>query len=168
MPYTFQPGEKAKFKLFEHYTSRNLHPWITVEVKETRDDAVVVVAADREFTVSAVDLQAPYGWEEIYDVCNDEENLRKVHSWLTTRGGVNIWRSLDLSAAGRSTFTPGDVGRGKPHWSMGFVETVTDPSRLKFILAETKDSKPDNAKKEGWKYARKGRIWWRETPWQPK
>lgn len=45
-----------------------------------------------------------------------------IKSWLETRGGIAIWRSIDLSDPGRSITTPVKTAEGdpasKPHWSM--------------------------------------------------
>jgi hypothetical protein len=63
-------------------------------------------------------------------------------------------------------FTPGDR-QDKPHWSMGLIEVVTDPQRIKFkLLKETFDKPSEKEKKQfGWKYDRRVRVWWREEKW---
>lgn len=34
------------------------------------------------------------------------ENAGKMHSWITGRGGIAAWRSIDLSDPGAEAFTP--------------------------------------------------------------
>jgi hypothetical protein len=50
----------------------------------------------------------------------DASNARLIWEWLTTRGGLAIWQSVDLSDPGKSSTAPlkdadGHV-KGKPHW----------------------------------------------------
>lgn len=48
------------------------------------------------------------------------ENAAKFWEWITKRGGVACWTSLDLSSGGRTVFTPANTEDGKPmgrpHW----------------------------------------------------
>jgi len=50
----------------------------------------------------------------------------KLLDWLTSRGGIAIWESLDLARAGQRSFTPAD--NPSPGWQFGSkpAEIVTD------------------------------------------
>ena len=66
----------------------------------------------------------------------------KFELWIKTRGGVKVWRNIDLSNCGAGPiFTPaltdGEDGKGivsypKPSWRVDNGEVVTDISRFKF------------------------------------
>lgn len=48
----------------------------------------------------------------------------KIIDWMKTRGGVEVWKSLDLATPGKELMTPllteeGTPREGKPHWSVG-------------------------------------------------
>ena len=45
------------------------------------------------------------------------EHAQKMLDWLANRGGIAVWRSVNLSNPGASWSTPADVG--KPTWEAG-------------------------------------------------
>lgn len=52
-------------------------------------------------------------------VTTSGEHAAKLLNWINTRGGVAVWRSIDLSNPGAETFTPAITDgkpTGKPHW----------------------------------------------------
>lgn len=50
--------------------------------------------------------------------------------WIQNRGGIAVWRSVNLSNPGASWRTPADV-KEKPTWEAGDVsEIVTDPESV--------------------------------------
>ncbi len=66
------------------------------------------------------------------------QNAVKMKDWLATRGGVAVWRSVDLSDPGFSIFTPAKTPHGdpypKPHWKVGHEPlVVTDPAAFDVI-----------------------------------
>lgn len=67
------------------------------------------------------------------------ENAAKFLEWLKTRGGLAIWRSIDLSDPGASCTTPvnGPDGRPvtKPHWKYAEKpeRIITDPSEVEVV-----------------------------------
>jgi hypothetical protein len=165
--FKFKEGSKVKFKTWGDYISRKLNPWTWLTVVSS-DDVRTRVKNDKEemFFVDTAILQPPLGYQDVYEVCVPKaEDAEKMLGWVKDRGGVIAWTSLDLGTAGRFTYTPADAGENKPHWSMGIVETVKAASRLKFLISETVYEKP---KDRGWSYDRRGRCWWRETPYNPK
>lgn len=62
------------------------------------------------------------------------KNAKLLKKWLDERGGINVWRSIDLSDPGVETFTPGDRTE-KPHWKFADKPalTITDPAKV-FIV----------------------------------
>lgn len=66
-------------------------------------------------------------------------NVRsKFEEWIRDRGGVAVWRSLDLSNLSRGDmYQPLRDNAGhtypKPHWAYAHVETVTDISKFQFV-----------------------------------
>ena len=58
-----------------------------------------------------------------------EENAAKFSEWLKTRGGLAVWRSVDLSDPGASCTTPALTEDGKPyskpHWKY-----ANEPERI--------------------------------------
>lgn len=42
----------------------------------------------------------------------DEKDAAKIHGWLLHRGGILIWRSVNLSNPGQSWTTPATIRRG--------------------------------------------------------
>jgi hypothetical protein len=72
-----------------------------------------------------------------YDVlvpgCKD-----KFKDWIDTRGGVVVWKNIDLGNSGTGRrFTPKVDADGKyygpPHWSFGFEECCTSLDRFRFV-----------------------------------
>jgi hypothetical protein len=64
-------------------------------------------------------------------------------SWINTRGGVAVWRSINLSDPGRQLLTPAETDgkpTAKPHWSVSDTPCIiVDPSLISVTLAhETK------------------------------
>jgi hypothetical protein len=173
MSYLFKAGEKTKLKTFSAYTSREINPWTWLIVKEVAGNQALVALQenpDRVFPVALSDLEAPLGYQESYDVIvPSREKAVMVTSWLVSRSGITVWASHDLSTAGRYMFTPGDkVSEGKPHWSVGLVETVTDSKRIRILVTEVStEKKTEKQKREGWKYDRCMREWYRDIPYTP-
>lgn len=70
----------------------------------------------------------------------DAENAEKFWDWIKTRGGLAIWRSVDLSDPGASCTCPLNDKEGhrnmKPHWKYDDhpERIITDPSE---VLVET-------------------------------
>jgi hypothetical protein len=69
------------------------------------------------------------------------ENAAKLLNWINTRGGVAVWRSIDLSNPGAETFTPAITDgkpTGKPHW--GFANepamVITNPDEIEITQDE--------------------------------
>jgi hypothetical protein len=72
------------------------------------------------------------------------ENARRIWDWLTTRGGILHWHSVDLSDPGWSMATPATDSNGaptaKPHWKAGNKpELQTDASAV--VVTEYKEVK---------------------------
>lgn len=48
------------------------------------------------------------------------KNAAKFWEWVTKRGGIACWTSLDLSSGGRTVYTPANTEEGqpmaRPHW----------------------------------------------------
>ncbi len=67
------------------------------------------------------------------------EDASRVLDWIKNRGGVAIWKSIDLSCPGQETFTPAMSVAGsptsKPHWRYANepAEIVTDPAMIGVI-----------------------------------
>jgi hypothetical protein len=162
--YQFKVGEKTKFKTFSDYTSRGFHPWARLIVDES--DAFFTKGHLHEnpeitFEAETKDLDTPMGYQDVYKIIvNDPEKKETILGWLKDRGGISVWCSLDLSTAGRYSYTPGDRSAEKPHWSMGFVEVVTDPRRIEVHLEITRLNKPEKENKHKWKYDRRMREWY--------
>jgi hypothetical protein len=68
------------------------------------------------------------------------ENAAKVWDWLQTRGGVAVWRSVNLSNPGASWTAPykDDQGvvKGKPTWEADEKpeRIITDPSEIVVLV----------------------------------
>lgn len=66
----------------------------------------------------------------------DAENAEKIWGWMKTRGGLAVWRSVDLSDPGRSVTTPYNDAEGhrttKPHWKYDDhpERIITDPAEV--------------------------------------
>jgi hypothetical protein len=58
------------------------------------------------------------------------ENANLIATWIKTRGGVAVWKSVDLSDPGKEMLTPADKLQ-KPHWKM-----ANEPA---YIIKEAKD-----------------------------
>lgn len=62
----------------------------------------------------------------------------KFTEWISKRGGVTVWRNVDLSRAGAGNqFTPAKTVEGQdypaPHWSVARQEVITDLGRFRFV-----------------------------------
>lgn len=62
-----------------------------------------------------------------------EENAPKFWEWLNSRGGIAVWKSINLGNAGASWSTPALMEDGKPYekptWQASNTPTVyTDPA----------------------------------------
>lgn len=178
MPYQFRKDEKVKFKTWSDYTSRELHPWTWLVVLAVDGDFVRVrphEKPDVELTVPSKELDVPLGFQEIYTIeVESAAKAKSVWSWMKDRGGIAVFTSLDLSTAGRMNYFPATTEDGlpvtpemKPHWSMGYVETVTDPKRIKIVVCEVAPAKPKDARKNGWTYDRHRGDYYRYVPWTP-
>lgn len=72
--------------------------------------------------------------------CNVSD-AAKIHGWLLTRGGIQIWNSIDLADLDKSWTTPilGPDGlpTSKPHWKAADVPVrqITDPSDVDVITS---------------------------------
>lgn len=135
-------GELVKFKLFDQYTSRNLHPWAWLLVLSVDGNGDVTLQhhngtkmEGEPFVASAREIDPPLGWERVYQVVNaDIKEINKVRSWLLSGSGVAVWVSHDLGTAGRRMFTRGDADHNlSPHWSMRIADIVTDPARIELM-----------------------------------
>lgn len=64
-----------------------------------------------------------------------EANALLFLRWLAERGGVAVWRSVDLSDLGKSWSTPGDAEQ-RPSWqAAGAPErVVTDPAEIDVVI----------------------------------
>lgn len=66
----------------------------------------------------------------------DPENAAKFKAWIATRGGVAIWRSINLSNPGGSWSTPalqpGGQPTTKPTWQAETTPSriITDPAEI--------------------------------------
>ncbi len=180
MSYTFKVGEKVKFKTWSDYTSRGISPWALLIVAEVGQNGYARVLLDEKIDEPALpvpvsDLQPPLGFQDVYKIAvGSPEHAAIVWSYLKERGGVMVWTCLDLSRAGHMMYTPATVEPGgaqdaeqKPHWSMGFVETVTDPTRIKLLVEIQADKKPDPKERHKWHYDKSLRQWWRTEEWKP-
>lgn len=64
------------------------------------------------------------------------EDAAKLREWVAHRGGVAVWRSINLSNPGKSWSTPANQKDGnptvKPTWESGDAPTfiVTDPALI--------------------------------------
>jgi ribosomal protein S6 len=63
------------------------------------------------------------------------ENADKIVFWLNNRGGIAIWKSIDLSDPGKTWTTPAKQENGdpyqKPTWKVGNdPEIITDVSQV--------------------------------------
>lgn len=64
------------------------------------------------------------------------ENESKAIAWLTTRGGIAVWRNVNMSSQslGSETLTPAQTDgqpTGKPSWQVTLDRIVTDPSQVR-------------------------------------
>ena len=66
----------------------------------------------------------------------DPQNAERIAEWLKTRGGLAIWKSVDLSDPGFSMTTPVNNADGtpavKPHWKLENTPSriITDPAEV--------------------------------------
>lgn len=180
MKYAFKVGMVTKFKTTSDYSSRGLDFWkdvkiVSLDSAAMRADLELVDDPTKTFNVPWSDLQTKFGYQDVYTVAvKAVDQAKKMLSWLTEREGVAVWTSLDLSTAGRFSYTPNVRSDGvrvdvagdtvKPHWSMGLVEVVTQRDRLKFVVEETTSTKPPKTEKD-WKYDRQNEEWYRFVDW---
>lgn len=167
-------GAKVKLKTFSDYASRDIHIWAWMRVEEIVDGRRVRVQIlngdqpiegdnQREFPFDMID--PPLGWAPVYTIyLSKREDKDKMLEWISSGRGVAMWTSHDLSCAGRMSYAPGDVQ--SPHWQFTAnpIEILHNPERLKFILVLSRDTKPtpQEKRKEGWKYDKSRRDWFRE------
>ncbi len=64
-----------------------------------------------------------------------EDDAPRVLDWIKNRGGVQVWRSVDLSDPGASSITPARDADGNPtrcpHWKFAKAPiTITDPAQV--------------------------------------
>lgn len=57
------------------------------------------------------------------------ENAPRILEWMKTRGGIKVWKSLDLSDPGASWTTPADRD-DKPSWKAEADRVITDPTEV--------------------------------------
>ena len=78
--------------------------------------------------------------ENIAKITTSGENADKQLNWINTRGGIAVWRSIDLSNPGAETFTPAITeGKptGKPHWRFANEPAiVTNPDEVEITKDE--------------------------------
>ena len=64
------------------------------------------------------------------------EDLPRILDWIANRGGVAVWKNIDLRSAGSKTFTPAVALDGTPSQRPGWqfaaepIEIITDPSQV--------------------------------------
>ena len=56
------------------------------------------------------------------------EHARQIADWLKNRGGIAIWRTLNLSDPGKSWTTPADSSRPDRYAESLPSEVITDPN----------------------------------------
>ena len=77
----------------------------------------------------------------MFDLDCTPENAPKFLEWLSSRGGIAVWRSVDLSDPSWSCSTPALTPDGqpyeKPHWKADSKpeKIVTDPSKIQVLVA---------------------------------
>ncbi len=65
-----------------------------------------------------------------------EDDAPRILDWITNRGGVQVWGSLDLSDPGLTSLTPVRDADGnpvhKPHWKYSNAprHIITDPAQV--------------------------------------
>lgn len=148
--YVPNVGDKVKLATIGQYQlyapDRTWWSWFVV--KEVRNDKtarlvqydegvergapLVIPIAFKEGNIWRQVIQAPTGWEPKYTIhAKNADEIAKMKDWLESGRGIKVWQSQDLSCAGRQVFTPGDVEQ--VHWSMGSLEVIHDPDRIKFV-----------------------------------
>jgi len=71
-----------------------------------------------------------------FRIKSEMKNAPAFLDWLKTRGGIAIWKSIDLSRAGQECLAPVNDAAGnkkqKPHWMYANepAEIVTDPAMI--------------------------------------
>lgn len=74
-----------------------------------------------------------------YDLEVTDYNADKVLDWMKNRGGVAVWRSVNLSNLGTSWTTPALTGEGKPSGKPSWQaanepdKVIADPSRIAVV-----------------------------------
>ncbi len=163
-------GEKIRLKMFHFYGQHGLSAWTHLEVVTLKEFCCVCKTTssteEKEVVIEYGIIETPIYWSEQYMVTTTSETKAlEVMEWLANRGGVTVWGSLDLGTAGRTMFTPADKGSdAKPHWSMSFVETVTDPERLDIGYDQIRYDKPPKSEAKTWTYDRRHKEWYRRVP----
>jgi hypothetical protein len=69
------------------------------------------------------------------------KNAGKLLDWINTRGGVAVWKSIDLSNPGAESFTPAITDgkpTNKPHWRYSNEPSIiiTDPNEIEVTQDE--------------------------------
>ncbi len=67
--------------------------------------------------------------EELHEC--EPENARKMADWIARRGGVAIWRSMDLSDLASSWSSPALTEDGKPYPKPSRI--ITDPREIQVV-----------------------------------
>jgi len=60
-----------------------------------------------------------------------------IYSWITTRGGLAVWKSISLSDPGKQLLTPALTDAAptpRPHWSVAETPEIYGPDRLPEII----------------------------------
>jgi len=70
----------------------------------------------------------------MYKLTIDVSNAPLHATWITERGGVALWKSLDLSRPDTIWSTPADK-TGKPHWAADNqpYALITDPAEIEVV-----------------------------------
>jgi hypothetical protein len=68
----------------------------------------------------------------------DECNAAIIWNWLQHRGGVRVWKSINLSNPGAEWMTPAD--KGKPTWEVSDESTLLTDAK-DFVVVTMKEVK---------------------------
>jgi len=168
MLYEFKTGDEVKLKELDYYTFYKVPPWSSLKILEAKGNSFLLTTKEgTSFWCEYEKLSLPLGFQEEYSICVTEKTEAAVREWMKSRGGIAVWVSHDLSTPGRYMYTPGDRSNDKPHWSMGLVEVVTNPKRIKLMREEVRHDKPSPKEWTLWKYDKRNRLWWRHVELPP-
>lgn len=104
--------------------------------------------------------------EKQYKVECTEENAPKFLKWVRERGGVALWKSVNLSNPSASWTTPATIRKGdcegqegdeiipypKPNWQVGAPEVITDAKDIGVYADELYKAIPVALKLSGMNY----------------